>query len=334
MTSRPELSVSFHNFEGNFTPTKSALLRGLAERFELKVEVLGKDLQFFSVWGKDLIPAKNRPRALRVWVTGEPYEPRHMIYDLHFGFLPESLMGKRWIRYPYWSTQIDWWDPASPLSPERLLGERRFSPREKFCNFIYTNRTSFRTEFYDQLNRRRPVDSLGRVLNNIGGPCADKIETIGNYQFTIAFENSLSPGYVTEKLIDPIAAGSIPIYWGASEAKTDLNPEAFIFARDFDSFEALADRVIDLSGSNEAMERIVTAPVFHGNRIPEQYTNRYYVDRIVEALSSSAGMPERHTLNDVLIADQAIYGTRRTSKQRFRQSFRKRVDKIARLLAR
>ncbi len=332
--SRPELSISFHNFESGFVPAKFSLVRGLAERFDVKIETLGRDIQFFSVWGKDLIPTRNRPRALRVWTTGEPYEPRHMLYDLHFGFLPESLMGKRWIRRPLWSTIIDWWDESSAYSPQRLLGPRPYEPREKFCNFIYTNRTSFRTEFFDLLGKRRKVDSLGRVLNNSGGPCVDKLETVGEYQFTIAFENSLSPGYVTEKLIDPLAARSIPIYWGASEAKTDINPEAFIFARDFESFDDLADHVIKVSESREAMERLVTAPLFTGGAVPEQYTNSYYVDRIVEALSSSPGVSERHAMNDTLIADQAIYGTRRTSKQRFRQSFRKRMDKLARFLAR
>ena len=54
-----------------------------------------------------------------------------------------------------------------------------------------------------------------------------------------------------------------------------------------------------------------------------------WIDDAVEALSVMGD-----TCSEWLIADQAIYGTRRTSKQRFRQSVRKRVDKIARLLAR
>ena len=61
--SRPELSISFHNFESGFVPAKFSLVRGLAERFDVKIETLGRDIQFFSVWGKDLIPTRNRPRA-------------------------------------------------------------------------------------------------------------------------------------------------------------------------------------------------------------------------------------------------------------------------------
>jgi hypothetical protein len=44
----------------------------------------------------------------------------------------------------------------------------------------------------------------------------DKTHLSSEYLFTIAIENSLEYDYVTEKLWQPLAAGSIPIYLGAS----------------------------------------------------------------------------------------------------------------------
>ncbi|MEN6540993.1 glycosyltransferase family 10 [Parvibaculum sp.] len=329
MTSRPELSVSFHNFWPGFDPKRFFLTRELMRRFDIRFDLFGRDLQFFSVFGKELVPAKGRERALRVWFSGEAAEPSRMIYDLHFGSLPESLLGRRWVRCPVWSSSVDWWDATSPYSPEKLLGDRRFEQRDKFCNFIYSNRTSFRTEFFDMLGRRRRVDSCGRVLNNIGAPCADKFETVSAYQFTIAFENALSPGYVTEKLIDPLAARSIPIYWGASEGRSDFNPEAFIFARDFETFDDLADHVVRLSESREEMERIVTAPVFRDNRFPDQFATSHYVDLIVEALSAPQTTIERHLLNDTLIADQPGYARKGKRLERFGKRVRKRLARLS-----
>lgn len=331
MTSRPELSVSFHNFWPGFDPKTFFLTRELMRRFNLRFDLCGRDLQFFSVFGKELVPTRGRERALRVWFSGEVFEPSRMIYDLHFGSLPESLWGKRWVRCPVWSAGINWWDDTSPYSPSHLLAERRFEPREKFCNFIYSNRTSFRTEFFDLLGKRRRVDSCGRVLNNVGDPCVDKFKAVSEYQFTIAFENALSPGYVTEKLIDPIAARSIPIYWGASEAKTDFNSDAFIFARDFQSFDDLADHVIKVSDSREAMERLVTAPVFPDNRIPEQFTASHYVNLIVEALSTPQTTIERHALNDTLIADQPGYSRKGKGLERLGKRIGKHVARFARM---
>jgi hypothetical protein len=34
------------------------------------------------------------------------------------------------------------------------------------------------------------------------------------YTFTLTFENTDYPGYVTEKLFHALSAGSIPLYWG------------------------------------------------------------------------------------------------------------------------
>ena len=47
----------------------------------------------------------------------------------------------------------------------------------------------------------------------------DKIAAISRYTHHLAFENSVSDGYVTEKIWTALAAGAIPIYWGASDVK-------------------------------------------------------------------------------------------------------------------
>ena len=41
--------------------------------------------------------------------------------------------------------------------------------------------------------------------------------TLHHYKFYLAFENSQSPGYVTEKLWQALKMGSVPIYWGAQD---------------------------------------------------------------------------------------------------------------------
>jgi len=43
----------------------------------------------------------------------------------------------------------------------------------------------------------------------------DKMETLSPYRFSIVLENERTPGFFTEKLIDCISVGTIPIYWGA-----------------------------------------------------------------------------------------------------------------------
>jgi hypothetical protein len=58
-------------------------------------------------------------------------------------------------------------------------------------------------------NWNQTISSDAKVLAN------EKLAIIQKYLFTIAIENSLEYDYVTEKLWQPLAVGSVPIYLGA-----------------------------------------------------------------------------------------------------------------------
>jgi hypothetical protein len=96
------------------------------------------------------------------------------------------------------------------------------------------------------------VDSYGkwrpnRVLANDSGR-ETKLDTIARYKFTLAFENSLSKDYVSEKIFDPLIAGSVPVYKGAPNI-VDFVPadHCFINVDDFRGPRELADylRMLD-----------------------------------------------------------------------------------------
>jgi len=303
---RPLLSASFHNFWDHFRPESSFFLAALSKRFEVKIEHVGRDLQIFSVFGRPRFNTIAGTRPLRVWWTSESDEPRRAIFDLHFGFLPQSLLGERWHRYPLWITCLNFEDPASVRS---LLAPRAGTPRQRFCNFIYSNPTSLRTEFFLRLNARRPVDSLGRLLGGPESPVVDKMAALAQFRFTIAFENLLSPGYVTEKLIQPLLAGSIPIYYGADEAKTDFNPKAFIFARDFGDMNAFIEHILKLDASPAAWAEMAAEPIFRDGRIRYEHTHDFFADRIADALSTRLTAPIRELDNQRLINSSATSGT-------------------------
>ena len=70
-------------------------------------------------------------------------------------------------------------------------------------------------DFFNALSVVKHVDSGGRHLNKIGYSVDNKMEFIKDYKFVIAFENSSYPGYTTEKILEPLVAGCIPVYWGS-----------------------------------------------------------------------------------------------------------------------
>jgi hypothetical protein len=75
----------------------------------------------------------------------------------------------------------------------------------------------------------------------------DKIKTLASYKFSIVFENSKYPGYVSEKIFDSFLAGCIPVYLGAPDITDYVPPGCFIDMRDFKSYEELEKYLRSLS---------------------------------------------------------------------------------------
>jgi len=99
-----------------------------------------------------------------------------------------------------------------------------------------------------------PIDSFGKSLKNRELPDdpgrETKLATIGRYRFNIAFENSLTQDYVTEKFFDPLLAGCVPVYRGAPNiAEFAPGENCFIDAAAFDGPRELAEYLHWLTGN-------------------------------------------------------------------------------------
>lgn len=96
------------------------------------------------------------------------------------------------------------------------------------------------------LMRSIRIDSYGAILNNRALVEADqgirtKRSVMGRYKFCIAFENAISPDYVTEKFFDALLAGTVPVYRGAPDvAALAPAPDSYVDARAFGDPAALA----------------------------------------------------------------------------------------------
>lgn len=91
-----------------------------------------------------------------------------------------------------------------------------------------------RLEFYNTVKKEIPVFSGGKHDNNVGFVVPgsynsnDMVDFYRRGKFAITMENNDKPYYVTEKLVNGIRAGVIPIYWGSSRVTEFFNPRRFI----------------------------------------------------------------------------------------------------------
>ena len=73
------------------------------------------------------------------------------------------------------------------------------------------------------------------------GPALEaKLELLGRYRFTIAYENCLNDvGYISEKLFDAFLAGTVPVYLGNLKIEELVPTASFVDARKFTSRKEL-----------------------------------------------------------------------------------------------
>ncbi len=93
---------------------------------------------------------------------------------------------------------------------------------------------------------RTRMDVFGRPpmdTPNYRGECLDKAETFSKYRYALCFENTFHPlwtqGYLTEKILDCMASGTIPVYYGCSNIEERVPSDCFIDYRKISSLEEL-----------------------------------------------------------------------------------------------
>jgi hypothetical protein len=173
------------------------------------------------------------------------------------------------LRFSYWKYYIDWFGSSNyNLIKIKSLKSNWWKDREKNddCSFVssYT-RNTFAHRFpkekikEDVLNNKNTQEYLNNnryeyvsfindnlcLVNEygtkipIGSGQQSKIHEISKHKIHLAFENIISPKYVTEKLFHGIISGSLTLYYGDEYSKKEFNENKFFL---FNNHETLLDQ--------------------------------------------------------------------------------------------
>ncbi|MCC7085993.1 MAG: hypothetical protein IT427_13405 [Pirellulales bacterium] len=255
---KPHLKLAFCDFWPKFNPSNNWFTRLLSQRYE--VEVCERpEMVIYSCFGRQ----HRKFDCIRIFYTGENRRPdfRHCDFALSFDHLDDP----RHFRLPLYAV---YFDPAILIKPTHFDPSRLLAEKTRFCNFVYSNPyCATRNRFFRELSKYKPIDAGGKLFNNLGGPIADKLVLLRQSKFTIAFENESQSGYTTEKIADPMRAGSLPIYWGNPDVGLDFNPHSFINLHDWPNMQAAIDHIIEVDRNDEQYLHYLRQPWFHDNRI-------------------------------------------------------------------
>lgn len=241
---KKEITVRFEDLDPcpAMRGQESFFVEVLSEKYDVRVLTGGveePDVLIYSWCGSNNIKWKN---CIRIYYTIEMDYPDFNMCDYAIG-LSEIALQNRFFHLPVYVVYNDLLRTYE--RKERFVAGRESADRA-FCSTVISNGTTRDPIYFDILNgleAYRHVDSGGRFNNNIGRCVEDKIGFIKDYKFNLAVENTLCYGYVTEKLIEGLIAGTLPVYWGSDHVKEEFGTEGYININDFEDLPHALDYI-------------------------------------------------------------------------------------------
>lgn len=241
-----KIKIQFVGFWSGFDSQNNEFIDILKRKYDVEISD-NPDYLIYSSFGLGHL----KKSCVRIFFTGEAITPNFNECDYAIGFDRLSF-GDRYIRIPLYNI-LHYKTEYDKLLSRQIFTKEDLEKKGGFCSFVVSNcfADDVRALFFDKLSTYKTISSGGRFRNNIGGAVADKKAFQSEHKFAIAFENTSYDGYCTEKLMEAFAAGTIPIYWGDPNVAKDFNPDAFINAHDYASFDEVVERVKEIDQNDD-----------------------------------------------------------------------------------
>ena len=280
------MKIAYADFWPDFCPDTlplTQIIRSIIDIQEVK-EIKTADFLVYSCMGEShwMIPDK----AVKIFYTGENLCPDFNACDYAIGF--DWLdFGDRYLRFPLY---YFYKDICNQMEGKHLVPiEKILKGRDAFCSVTISNsnRNPIFKDLYYELSSYKKVDSGGKWENNVGGPVKDKYSFDCSHKFSIVCENSSTPGYTTEKLVQAFAANCIPIYWGDPEIGRVFNKKAFINVQDYGSIGEVLEKVKAIDSNNELYYEMLREPAL----IDDEYSKEKQLSRLKDFLTPIFTLP-------------------------------------------
>jgi GR25 family glycosyltransferase involved in LPS biosynthesis len=222
--------------------------------------------------------------AFVILIDREPVDVSDWKVDLIISTkLPSSGRLPKGVKSMYLPCYSSMFAEAS-VRPTDLLKNGARNKKTRFAAFVYSNcdekfpGVEARRKFFELLQERSGgrVDSWGKCLRNMTrdddkGSWIDNAKILEEYKFVVAFENDYPDGYISEKLVMPMIAGSIPIYLGSPLVGEHFDTKSFINVRDYDSWNKCIDRILALDKDDAEYYHMLDRPWLLQNRLGEHF---------------------------------------------------------------
>ena len=258
------IRINFLGFWDDFNPDDYTFFQIMKEHYNVEI-CDDADYLICSIWGT-MYDYCNYPQV-RILFSGENYIPDFNLVDYAISHYPITFLD----RHFYLPGCIDTYHHYEKLEKaERKYTKDFLKTKEYFANFIagHESENNIRGDFFKLLSKYKRIESVGSYLNNMpDGAIVDfknnsKTDFQRKCKFTLCFESTKHEGFVTEKITDAFYADTIPVYYGSDTVTEIFNKNAFINCSDYNSFDEVVDRIIELDQNDDLYLTMMNEPVF------------------------------------------------------------------------
>ncbi len=175
------------------------------------------------------------------------------------------------------------WERKQSISTnQRLIGCN--NTKEHFCAYMYSYDLEYRVKLFNEINKYKKVDALGKSCNKIVEDSRSvytdtityndiAVEKYSKYKFVLALENGIEEGYFTEKILNPLLANSIPIYAGPSDVFNIINKKRIIYIYDFKNTNDLIEYIKLVDNDDDLYNSIINNDIWISDLNLDTYEN-------------------------------------------------------------
>ena len=275
-----DLRVYFTDFWNGFNKSDNYFTWILKQKYNVIIDDVNPQIVFTMGF------SKHYPNSFTIYYSNEPFFPKFTIGVEADFFLGNFFIDKpNYKRFTSYQMYICEFLRMGLLKDTSLFSnENRVIPEKtKFCCFVSKSLTGKRGRFFQNLNSYKQVDTNVSPYNHFHLPydsnqfnsTVPKINFIKDYKFNIAFENNWRGhhpnfpnahvidgelqdmgGLISEKLVEPFIAGTIPIYWGSAMVSEEFNNNTFINYYDYPHEDDLINKIIELDNNRDAYNNL------------------------------------------------------------------------------
>ena len=227
-----KIKVWYYNFWKGFKLLKRSFIQVLEkDGYEFILDEKNPDIVFINSFG----PITYNGPAIKIgYVTEDMYRFTGILKKIQEGYFDmvigniNYIKSSKFCKHPLYINSCDYKDPSKERmeSINKLVLEKDTN-KLNFCSIVASHDMyGNRMPIVNLLSKISFVECPGKMNNNV--PSFDdagltKQEYIGQFTFNICPENHTGHiGYTSEKILDAISSGCIPIYYGRTDDEQDI----------------------------------------------------------------------------------------------------------------